>query len=215
MSTMSIDDPNATPNLKRRVFLTRMTALTGGMAVAGTAWPFIESMEPSARALAGGAPVDVDIGAMQPGELMTVQWRKRPVWILRRTPQQLQTLRSMARALSDPLSETPQQPPDMPLHLKDGLRAVEPEFLIVVGICTHLGCTPQYRPNIGALGADWRGGFYCPCHGSRYDLSGRVLTGSPAPLNLPVPPYYFKTRNVITIGEVRDGGDQNWQPSIW
>jgi ubiquinol-cytochrome c reductase iron-sulfur subunit len=212
---MSADGPNGRPDLKRRAFLTRLAVATGGVAIAGTAWPFIDSLEPSARALAGGAPVDFDLSAMQEGELVTVQWRKKPIWILHRTQQQLQTLGKVASALSDPLSQEPQQPADMKLHLKNGLRAVEPQYCVLAGVCTHLGCTPEYRPTAGSVGPDWLGGFFCPCHGSRYDLSGRVFNGSPAPLNLPVPPYYFKTGHVITIGEVRGGGDQGWQPSIW
>ncbi len=212
---MSADDPDGTPNLKRRTFLTGMTVATGSVAVAGTAVPFLASFSPSTRALAGGAPVDFDLSAMEAGELVTVQWRKKPVWILRRTQQQIQKLGTLAGALSDPLSQEQQQPPDMKLDLKDGLRSVQPEYCVLVGVCTHLGCTPEYRPVVGSVEPDWPGGFFCPCHGSRYDLAGRVFTGSPAPLNLPVPPYYFKTRHVITIGEVKGGGDQGWQPSIW
>jgi len=212
---MSYKPPTDIADLKRRKFITRLMLLTGGTAVAGASWPFIDSMEPSARALGEGGPVDFNVSTLEPGELATLEWRKRPIWVLRRTPQQLQRLIKMASLLADPDSSTSQQPPDMDLHLKGGLRSVEPEFLVLVGICTHLGCTPQYRPGVGSVAEYWQGGFFCPCHGSRYDLSGRVLNGSPAPLNLPVPPYYFKTPRIITIGETKGGGDQFWQPSIW
>jgi ubiquinol-cytochrome c reductase iron-sulfur subunit len=103
----------------------------------------------------------------------------------------------------------------MNLHLADGVRAVRPEYLVLVGVCTHLGCIPDFRPTPGSVGPDWRGGFYCPCHGSQYDLCGRVLAGSPAPLNLPVPPYYFKSPHIIRIGVLQDGDDLNWRPAIW
>lgn len=195
--------------------LTAATTLAGCSALAGAAVPFIASLLPSARALAAGAPVDYDLGALAQGRLATVQWRKKPVWILRRTAREMQSLSKDTRLLSDPRSQTPQQPPGMQLHLAAGLRAVRPEYLVLVGICTHLGCIPEYRPTPGSVGPGWRGGFYCPCHGSQYDLSGRVLSGSPAPLNLPVPPYYFRSRNVIRIGELKQGADLNWRPAIW
>ncbi len=175
------------PDLKRRAWLTRATAAVGGVAIAGTAIPFIESLEPSARAISNAAPVDFDTGKVAPGTLTTVQWRSRPVWILRRTEEQLSTL-SRQSGLSDPQSKTKQQPADMELHLAQGARALKPELLVLVGICTHLGCIPGYYPAPGSMGPSWKGGFYCPCHGSKYDLSGRVFAGSPAPLNLPVPP---------------------------
>jgi ubiquinol-cytochrome c reductase iron-sulfur subunit len=209
------DEDTKTPELERRSFLVRLTLLTGGVLLTGSALPLVESMEPSARALGEGEPVDFDVSAMQEGDLVTVQWRKRPIWIVRRTQQQLQALSRMTSLLTDPLSKTSQQPPDMKLDLGDGLRAVKPEYLVLVGVCTHLGCTPQYLPDAGSVGPQWQGGFLCPCHGSRYDLSGRVFAGSPAPLNLPVPPYFFRTAKIITIGETQGGGDQNWQPSIW
>ena len=195
--------------------LVRATAAVGGAAVAGAAVPFVASLEPSARAVAAGAPVEFDLRSLKPGALATVQWRSRPVWVLHRTPQQLGTLQKVAGELSDPNSATAQQPPDMKLDLQDGVRAVRPEYLVLVGICTHLGCIPGYFPAPGSLGGEWPGGFYCPCHGSKYDLSGRVFSGSPAPLNLPVPPYYFINDGTLRIGGVRGGGDQNWQPSIW
>lgn len=204
-----------TPDRTRRRVLTVATTVAGCGALGGAAVPFVASMLPSARALAAGAPVDYDLSPLKAGELATVEWRKKPVWIVRRTKRELDTLPKDAPLLSDPKSQTAQQPPGMDLHLADGLRAVRPEYLVLVGICTHLGCIPDYRPQPGSVGPNWRGGFYCPCHGSQYDLSGRVFAGSPAPLNLPVPPYYFKSRDVIRIGELKDGADQNWSPAIW
>lgn len=204
-----------TRDRNRRKFLTAATTVAGCAALAGAAVPFVASMLPSARALAGGAPVNFDVGGLGEGQLATVQWRKKPVWILHRTPSELKELSRDNALLSDPKSHTPQQPPDMKLHLADGLRAVRPDFLVLVGVCTHLGCIPDFRPTPGSVGPGWRGGFYCPCHGSQYDLSGRVMAGSPAPLNLPVPPYYFKSANVIRIGELENGDDLNWHPAIW
>jgi ubiquinol-cytochrome c reductase iron-sulfur subunit len=208
-------DANELPDLQRRALLRRATATLGGLAIAGAAVPFIDSLRPSARATANAAPVDFDASKLVPGGLATVQWRGRPVWVLKRTDEQLRTLAKAAPGLSDPQSKVPQQPTDMNLHLGNGLRAVDPHLLILVGICTHLGCIPGYYPDPGSLGSQWLGGFYCPCHGSKYDLSGRVFSGSPAPVNLPVPPYFMASQALLRIGETRTGGDQNWQPSIW
>ena len=212
---MNENDRKVRPDLKRRAILLRLTAAAGGAALAGASVPFIESMEPSARATALGAPVDFDPSRLQPGQLATAQWRSRPVWIVHRSQNQLESLKSVTKALSDPQSSTPQQPPDMKLHLDEGLRALRPQYLVLVGICTHLGCIPGYRPEPGSLGTGWPGGFYCPCHGSKYDLSGRVFAGSPAPVNLPVPPYFFRSDGAIVIGEAKGARDQNWRPAIW
>jgi ubiquinol-cytochrome c reductase iron-sulfur subunit len=199
----------------RRAVLVRATTAVGCAALAGAAVPFVLSLKPSARATANAAPVDFDASRLQPGELATTQWRGRPVWILRRTDEQLRTLAKVAPELSDPKCKTPQQPSDMKLDLANGVRALDPHLLVLVGICTHLGCIPNYFPQPGALGGQWAGGFYCPCHGSKYDLSGRVFSGSPAPLNLPVPPYSVRAPGLVRIGETQSGGDQNWQPAIW
>lgn len=208
-------DAKQPPDLGRRALLAKATATVGGIAIAGAAVPFIDSLRPSARATANAAPVDFDVSKLEPGGLATVQWRGRPVWVLKRTDEQLKTLVKVTPELSDPQSRLPQQPSDMKLSLANGVRAVDPRLLVLVGICTHLGCIPTYYPDPGSLGAQWLGGFYCPCHGSKYDLSGRVFSGSPAPLNLPVPPYYMGNTNILRIGETEGGGDQNWQPSIW
>jgi len=202
------------PNRKRRALVVATSAI-GAMELAGAAVPFVASMLPTARVRAASGPVSFDVSKLEPGQLATVTWRKKPIWILRRTQKELHTAEHSSLVLSDPKSQTGQQPPGMDLHLASGARAVQPEFLVLVGICTHLGCIPDYRPQAGSVDAHWPGGFYCPCHGSMYDLSGRVVAGSPAPLNLPVPPYYFENQNVIRIGELRDGADQNWQPRIW
>jgi len=181
------------------------------VGVVATAVPFVESMLPSERAKVAAGPVEIDIGKLAPGQIMTAQWRSRPIWILHRTPQQLATLPKMVQRLADPFSERPQQPPDMTnLGLHEGVRAVNPKYLVLVGICTHLGCIPDYRPEPGSIGANWLGGFLCPCHGSRYDLSGRVLSGFPAPLNLPVPPYLLRNRYAAEGGR----GQERRRPAV-
>jgi len=200
---------------RRRRRLIAATSAVGAIEVAAATVPFVGSLLPSARAKAAGAPVQVNVSGLEPGKLMTVSWRSKPVWILRRTAAELRKVEHSTLDLSDPMSQVPQQPPGMNLHLDSGVRAVRPDYLVLVGICTHLGCIPEYRPQAGSVGPDWPGGFYCPCHGSKYDLSGRVLAGSPAPINLPVPPYYFESPGLIRIGELKDGSDLNWQPKGW
>jgi ubiquinol-cytochrome c reductase iron-sulfur subunit len=201
---------------RRRRFLTRATSTMAGIGVAVTAVPFVESLLPSARAKAGGAPVEIDVSKLAVGQKMTVRWRSRPIWIIHRSKEELATLPKMMNRVADPYSKVPQQPPDMKnLHLKEGIRAIKPEYLVLVGICTHLGCIPDYKPVPHSIGSNWLGGFLCPCHGSRYDLSGRVLKDFPAPRNLPVPPYYYKKDTLIKIGTLKNGGDQTWQPETW
>jgi ubiquinol-cytochrome c reductase iron-sulfur subunit len=199
----------------RRRRLIAATSAVGAIEIAAAAVPFVGSLLPSARAKAAGAPVRANVSRLEPGQLTTVSWREKPVWILRRTPAELRQVEHSRLDLSDPKSQVPQQPPGMELHLDTGVRALRPEYLVLVGICTHLGCIPEYRPQPGSVGPDWTGGFYCPFHGSKYDLSGRVLAGSPAPINLPVPPYYFESPGVIRIGELKDGADLNWEPKGW
>lgn len=199
----------------RRRRLIAATSAVGAIEIAAAAVPFVGSLLPSARAKAAGAPVRANVSGLEPGQMMTVAWREKPVWILHRTAAELQKVEHSKLDLSDPKSQVPQQPPGMDLHLDNGVRALRPHYLVLVGICTHLGCIPEYRPQAGSVGPDWTGGFYCPCHGSKYDLSGRVLAGSPAPINLPVPPYYFESPGVIKIGELKDGADQNWEPKGW
>jgi ubiquinol-cytochrome c reductase iron-sulfur subunit len=210
---------SASVDLGRRRFLTTTAAVVGGAGVAATAIPFILSLEPSERTLAQGAPVEIDISKLPEGHIMTVMWRSKPVWVLHRSKQQLATLAKMNPHLKDPDSKQNQQPTELTQHKewkKHPLaRALNPRYLVVVGICTHLQCIPDFKPDPGSVSASWLGGFFCPCHGSRYDLSGRVLDGSPAPLNLPVPPYYYKSDTLVRVGEFRDGSGSSWSPGTW
>ena len=183
----------------RRRMLLAATAAMGGIGAVYVATPFVLSMDPSARAKAAGAPVDVDISKLQPGQLMTVEWRGKPVWVLRRNEAMLAGMKTLTDKLRDPKSdELSQQPP----YAKNPTRSINPEYMVMVGICTHLGCAPTYRPEFAPpdLGPDWKGGFFCPCHGSRYDLAGRVFLGVPAPSNLVVPPYHFVSATRLVIG---------------
>lgn len=201
-------------NPGRRRFLVTATSVVGGVAAAATLYPFIMSMTPSDRARAAGAPVDVDISKLKKGQLMTVAWRSKPVWVLYRTEEQLKELPKLNNRLKDPDSQVAQQPKDLP-HFNPIHRSIKPQYLVLVGICTHLGCVPLYKPEPGSVSGHWPGGFFCPCHGSRYDLAGRVMVGSPAPLNLPVPAYFYKSDTLIRVGSLSGGGDQNWQPVVW
>ena len=205
--------PEHEVNMKRRRFLIAATSITGGAVVAAAFVPFVKSMEPSAAAIAAGAPIEVDISKITPGELITVKWRSRPVWVLHRTQAQLNELPKLDSRLKDPQSKQPQQIPTC----ANGYRSLKPEYFVCVAICTHLGCVPTYRPDIAPpdLGPNWKGGFFCPCHGSRYDLAGRVFDGSPAPFNLPVPPHYYITDTKLKIGELKGGSNQNWHPATW
>ena len=183
----------------RRRFLTAATSVVGAVGAGFVAVPFIENMLPSERAKAAGAPVEVDISKLQPGMRITVQWRGKPVWVVYRTEQNLKDLPTLQ--IVDPPAGCPvstQQPP----YIKGDFRSIKPKYMVMVGICTHLGCSPTYRPEIAPddLGPNWKGGFFCPCHGSRFDLSGRVYKGVPAPTNLVVPPYKYLSDTKIIIG---------------
>lgn len=176
------------------------TSAAGGVAAVATAVPFVASLTPSERAKAAGAPVEVDVGGLAPGEMMTVEWRGKPVWVLRRTPEMLAALDKSEPNLSDPDSEKPQQPD----YAKNKHRSIKPEFLVTVGICTHLGCSPseKFKPGAeGGMAADWPGGFLCPCHGSIFDLAGRVYKSMPAPDNLEIPPYKYLADTTILVGD--------------
>ncbi len=185
-------------DLTRRHFLTAATAVTGGVGLAAVAVPFVASFGPSARALALGAPVEVDIGKVEPGAMLKVVWRGRVIMIVRRTDDMLDRLATIEDELSDPASLESEQPS----YADNQYRSVKPEILVVEGVCTHLGCVPIPRFEVGSadLGSDWPGGFFCPCHGSKFDLAGRVYSGFPAPTNLRVPPYIFVTENTVLIG---------------
>lgn len=182
----------------RRHFLTVATFVTGAAGAAATAVPFVASFKPSARAQALGAPVTVDISKLEPGALLRVEWRGRVIFVLRRTADMLATLAKDAGLLRDPESEEPQQPP----YAQNEHRSIRPEVLVVEGVCTHFGCAPTPRFEVGPadLGPDWPGGFFCPCHGSKFDLAGRVFTGVPAPTNLLVPPHRYINDSTILIG---------------
>lgn len=194
---------NSGVDKNRRRFLIAATSVVGAGGVAAIATPFLSSMSPSARALAAGAPVEFDVSKAEPGQQLRVIWRGKPVWIVNRTEQMLADLPSLDSQLKDPASEMPTQQPE---YAQNGYRSRKPEYLVLVGICTHLGCSPTYRPEVAPadLGADWKGGWYCACHGSRFDLAGRVYKNVPAGSNLEVPPYYFMDDATILIGE--DGG---------
>jgi len=181
---------------KKRKFLLAATTTMGVVGVAAAGIPFIASMLPSEAAEAAGEPVTVDISKMKPGDQLTVVWRGRPVWIVRRTSEDLAELSKIDNLLRDPNSKIEQQPP----YAQNEYRSIKPEFLVVVGICTHLGCTPTYRPEPKAIDTTWPGGFFCTCHGSKFDLAGRVFKGVPAPINLEIPPYVFLSDEEILIG---------------
>lgn len=185
-------------DLQRRHFLTAATAIAGGVGIAAAAVPFVASFQPSARARALGAPVEVDISKLEVGAYMKVEWRGRAVMLVNRTPSMLSTLAEIAPRLADPGSEASQQP----TYATNEYRSRRPELLVVEGVCTHLGCVPIPRFEVAPvdLGADWIGGFYCPCHGSRFDLAGRVFSGVPAPTNLTIPPYAFINDNTLLVG---------------
>ncbi len=190
---------NGGVDLNRRHFLTIATAVVGGIGAAVVAIPFIASMKPSARAQAAGAPIEIDISKIEPGAEITVEWRGKAVGIVHRTPAMLAELNSVPDSeLRDPDSEQPQQPG----YAQNPARSLRPEFLVMVKNCTHLGCAPMFRPEVAPedLGPNWRGGYYCPCHGSRFDMAGRVYKSVPAPLNLLVPPHRYLGDSVLLIG---------------
>ena len=180
----------------RRHFLTVATLVTGGAGLVAASIPFLSSLKPSARAQALGAPVEVPVGAMEPGEMIRVMWRGRLVFVLRRDEEMLSRLSSVTDLLDDPDSANPEQQPEFAVNEH---RSIKPEFLVIEGSCTHLGCAPLAEFQVGPAD-DWFGGFFCPCHGSRFDLSGRVYKGVPAPTNMRVPPYRFIREDVIMIG---------------
>ncbi|MDI5936224.1 ubiquinol-cytochrome c reductase iron-sulfur subunit [Halomonas kalidii] len=188
-------------NKGRRRFLVGATTVVGAVGAVGVAVPFVASWQPSARARAAGAPVRADISKLEPGQRMTVEWRGKPVWVINRTPEMIELTEELeASRLADPDSDVPQQPG----YVTGALRSIKPEIGVIIGICTHLGCSPLFRPEPDAEGVgvdDWPGGFFCPCHGSRFDLAGRVFRNVPAPTNLEVPPYRFESDEIIVVGE--------------
>ena len=183
----------------KRRFVIGATSVVGGIGVAAAATPFVLSMFPSERAKAAGAPVEVDISKLEPGQKIDVEWRGKVVWIISRTKAMLADLPKLDTKLADPNSLMPQQPE----YCKNPVRSIKPEVLVAVGICTHLGCSPTFRPEVGPadLGADWLGGFFCPCHQSKFDLAGRVYAGVPAPTNLVIPPHKYVGETKVVIGD--------------
>lgn len=188
------------PNRKRRQLIITTSTL-GVIGLGLAAVPFVQSMQPSARARAIGGPVEVDFSLLEPGQLLTVAWRGKPVWILHRSQSMLDRLKEIGGLLADPESRVQSQQPSYAQNLH---RSIRPEILVVIGLCTHLGCVPQQRLAAGeasGMSEDWPGGFFCPCHGSKFDLAGRVFRNVPAPINLLVPPYKFVGKTLIRIGE--------------
>ncbi len=191
---------NAVDQGKRTWLIT--TSCAGAVGGVAAAVPFVSTFAPSERAKAAGAPVEVDIGSLKPGEKLTVEWRGKPVWIVRRTPEQLAALKGNDAQLADPMSERKAYP--IPEYAKNEARSIKPEYLVVVGICSHLGCSPSDKFAAGpqpSLPDDWKGGFLCPCHGSTFDMAGRVFKNKPAPDNLEVPPHMYLSDTKILIGE--------------
>lgn len=188
-------------DLARRCFLRRATTTVGGIGLAATAIPFIDFWLPSTDTEAAAEPITVDLTPLQPKQQLTVSWRGQPIWIIRRTQDMLDTLPKLTAKLRDPSSDEDQQP----VYAKNIYRSIKPEFFVAIGVCTHLGCIPTYRPDAGGISPDWLGGFYCPCHGSLYDLAGRVYKNVPAPLNLKIPRYMYINDHEITIGQDQEG----------
>ncbi|MEN9659241.1 MAG: ubiquinol-cytochrome c reductase iron-sulfur subunit [Pseudomonadota bacterium] len=185
-------------NSKRR-FLLIATGVAGAVAGAGVATPFIASFFPSERAKAAGAPVELDISKLELGQQVTTEWRGKPVWVVKRTPEMLANLPKLDSKLTDPTSAASEQPE----YCNNAARSIKPEIWVALGVCTHLGCSPTFRPDLAPadLGPEWLGGFYCPCHGSKFDLAGRVYSGVPAPKNLDIPPHKYITEARLLIGD--------------
>ena len=190
---------NQQVNQGKRRFLIAATTAVGGAAAVAVAVPFVISMMPSERAKAAGAPVEQDISKIEPGSMITVEWRGKPVWIVSLTSEMASLLAKHNDKLSDPMLDVVTQQPD---YCKNTTRSIRPNLVVMVGICTHLGCSPSPKLQAGSdMGADWPGGFYCPCHGSKFDLTGRVFKGSPAPINLEVPRYKYLSDTLLLIGQ--------------
>ncbi len=181
--------------------LVAATSVVGAVGAGFALVPFIASMNPSAKARAAGAPVEADISQLEPGAILRVKWRGKPVWVVSRTPEMLEALPTLDGQMVDPASAVPQQPE----NCQNATRSIKEQYFVVIGICTHLGCSPTFRPEFSAedLGADWRGGFFCPCHGSKFDLAGRVYKGVPAPTNLVIPVHTYINDTTILVGEDR------------
>jgi ubiquinol-cytochrome c reductase iron-sulfur subunit len=193
----------AIANKEKRRFLIGATSVVAGVGAIAVATPFVMSLWPSERAKAAGAPVEVDTGKIEPGMKINVKWRGKPIWLLNRTAAMLATLPKMDDRVADPKSSVPHQPP----YCKNETRSIKPNLWVAIGICTHLGCSPTFRPEVAPadLGPEWLGGFFCPCHQSKFDLAGRVFKGVPAPTNLVIPPYKYLSDTLVVIGEDTKG----------
>ena len=201
---MANDEVQSPDNLARRRFLTATTAVVGAVGVGFAAVPFIKSWDPSARAKLAGAPTIRALDDIAEGQQVTVMWRGQPIFIARRTKPMLATLPGMDALVVDPASDNPSQTPEF---AKNEYRSIKPEILVLVGVCTHLGCAPEYMPEVKPMpfDAEWKGGYFCPCHKSKYDIAGRVFKAQPAPLALAVPPYHFQDDNTLVIGVAPKG----------
>ena len=182
-------------NTRRNLLIGAMTGV-GAVGAGYFVVPFVKSWNPSAKAKAAGAPVKISIGSIEPGQMVVEEWQGKAVIIVRRTPEALENIKKLDDQLKDPASEKSLQP----AYAKNQFRSLKDEFLVLVGICTHLGCSPKYRPGVGELDASWLGGFFCPCHGSKFDMAGRVYKGVPAATNLEVPAYHFESDSVLVVG---------------
>ena len=186
-------------SLNRRNFLANLTKVMGGVGGIFAVIPFLSTMSPSEKAKSSGAPIEIDVSGLKPGAFKVVEWRGKPVWVVRRTAEMINNTQEDNDILTDPKSLEEHQPK----YTQNKFRSLNPEYLVLLGVCTHLGCSPLYKPNskTAELGLDWKGGFFCPCHGSKFDLSGRVHKGMPAPYNLEVPPHYFVSESRIIVGK--------------
>lgn len=206
VETPGPQDPEALPDPRRRKLLTAATGIVGSAGIAAASIPFVRSMLPSERARAAGAPLEADFAELDPGGQLAMEWRGKPVWILRRTEAMLKTLEDPAHRLrlADPDSKVTSQ---QPAYARNAFRSTKPEYLVLVPICTHLGCVPTFRPDVGPadLGSEWPGGYFCPCHGSKFDFAGRVYRNVPAPTNLVIPPYRYLSATTVSIGEDPEG----------
>ncbi|GIR91930.1 MAG: ubiquinol-cytochrome c reductase iron-sulfur subunit [Thiotrichaceae bacterium] len=188
-------------NQSRRNFLTKTMTLVGGAGAGAVVFPLVSSMAPSEKAKAAGAPVKVDISNLNEGEKIDVIWRKKPIWIIKRSKEMIDSIDTIAGKYKDPNSSNKEQQPEF---ANNKYRSLKPEILVLEGVCTHLGCNPAYKPDSSdkSLGSDWKGGFFCACHGSKFDFAGKVFNGAPAGANLKVPPYKFVDENTVVIGEM-------------
>lgn len=201
---MSSKEQTENNRLTRRKVLTAATGVLGAAGATFVAVPFVSSWQPSEKAKAAGAPVDADLNLLSPGQMLTVSWRGKPVWVVRRTTDMLSMLPTLDSELRDPNSDQSIQPE----YCKNEVRSSKAEYLVVVGVCTHLGCAPLYRPAVNSpdMAKGWKGGFFCPCHGSSFDMAGRVFSGVPAPTNLEIPPYRYLSDSVVRVGENPEEG---------